>query len=122
MAIIYVNEEFAEDIETRRKRRTIRREKKCGHGDEIELVCSSNDRLLDTVTCHKVLPVYLDITGLWIYGEKLYAGWARKDDFADDFDSDFAKSLGFSSGFQEMVRWYDEHYGLPFSGYLHDWL
>lgn len=37
-----------------------------------------------------------------------------------DFES-FAKADGFTSG-DEMVAWFSERYGLPFNGFLHQWV
>lgn len=66
------------------------------------------------ITC--VMPIKI--------GRSVFGGWyaISQMDYigGDDFD-EFAKADGFTSG-DDMAVWFSERYGLPFQGFLHQWV
>jgi hypothetical protein len=70
-----------------------------------------------------------DVGGLpfggWPFGGEPYARLMPAGEQAvtlvhDDLDR-LARADGFGDG-EEMTQWFEQHYGLPFRGYLHAWI
>lgn len=130
MVALNFKAQFAEDVECGTKRRSIRAPRKNGRnpkrGDELQLYTgmrTKNCRKLADAKCVRVRPVEIDYSGVAIEGRKLYAGnapaYAGGVD-PDHYDSDFARADGFSC-FQDMRKFFEMEYGLPFSGLLIEW-
>ena len=115
--------QFADAVESGEKCQTIRRKARCKPGDALQLYTGQRTqqcRKLADGVCTRVRPVRIDHEGMWLDGERLYAGWARRDD-PWDCDCDFAKKDGFGD-FMEIVDWFRERYGsLPFDGFVIEW-
>lgn len=130
MVALNFKAEFADDVEDRRKRRSIRAPRKDGRnpkpGDDLQLYTGMRQagcRKLGEAKCVRVRPVEISHMGIVLDGRKLYAGdtpaYLGSPD-AESYDGDFARADGFSN-FTEMADWFDKTHGLPFVGNLIEW-
>lgn len=129
MVALNFKSEFADDVEERRKRRSIRAPRKDGRnpkkGDTLQLYTGMRQRgcrKLGEAECVRVRPVVIDATCVKLDGRILYAGFAPHSSRCpeEEFDTDFAQADGFDS-FGDMVEFFREQHGLPFSGFLIEW-
>jgi hypothetical protein len=107
---------FADAVETRRKRQTIRAEWKSRHarpGEYLQLYTGMRTKhcrkLVDPdPVCLSVQPVVMNTWGVRIDGEPVgeLGGFAAADGFAD---------------WPEMRDWFAETHGFPFTGWLISW-
>lgn len=122
--------EFADDVEDKRKQRSIRKRRKDGRdpkaGDWLHLYTGMRQkdcRKLGNAVVTRVRPVEIDHMGVTLDGRKLYCGNAPAFEGGvapEDYDSDFARADGFRD-FQEMRQWFEDQHGLPFAGLLIEW-
>ena len=107
---------FLDKVENRTKRRTIRKTRRCKVGDKIQLYTGMRTR-----KCRKLVeddPTCTLTIAISIYDENnLHCEGHRQ---SDETREGFAKADGFNS-FAEMAAWFDNKYGLPFNGYVHQW-
>jgi len=123
MVAINFKERFADDVESGRKKQTIRQKARCEPGDKLQLYTGQRTaqcrKLLDA-ECTSVRKITITQMGIWLDGEQLPCGFARRDD-TEDCDGDFARKDGFQD-FCEMADFFHEQYGgLPFHGFLIQW-
>lgn len=130
MVALNFQSQFANDVEDRRKRRTIRAARKDGRdpkkGDKLQLYTGMRHKgcrkLLDAV-CRRVRPVEISHLGVRLDGRMLHAGDTPAYVSAPDpeqYDGDFARADGFGC-FGEMVDWFEQTHDLPFKGNLIEW-
>lgn len=115
--------EFADDVENRIKRQTIRRFARCKPGDTLQFYTRQRTkqcRKLGEGVCRRITPIKICRTEMFLNGKRLYPGTAVYGTI-DDFDNDFARRDGFP-GFMEMAEWFLARYGaLPFEGWVIEW-
>ena len=116
---------FAPLVESGQKRRTICRTAKGAiSGAKAYLYTgrrTAHCRKLGEGTITYVQPIEI---GRHACGEPYasIAGYGAERTHLVHHDLDvMAKDDGFADG-EEMVEWFSVHYGLPFSGYLHQWV
>lgn len=130
MVALNFKSQFADDVEDRRKRRSIRAPRKDGRnpkpGDKLQLYTGMRQKgcrkLLDA-ECTRVRPVEITHMGIALDGHQLYAGDAPAYAGGVDpehYDSDFARADGFGT-FQDMREFFEKEHGLPFKGLLIEW-
>lgn len=122
MVALNFQPQFAEAVESGRKRQTIRRQARCMAGDKIQLYTGQRTkscRKLGDAVCTRVRPVRIEATQMFLDGERLLAGNAERDELGDR-DNDFARKDGFD-GFCELSDWFANRYGLPFEGFVVSW-
>jgi hypothetical protein len=105
--------QFADAVATGQKRQTIRRKNRFKEGDQLQLYTGQRTkecRKLGDAVVLRVRPVAIWHDGPVVNGIPLYGWHATK----------FAQRDGFS-GVGEMNKFFDERYGLPFSGWLVTW-
>ena len=130
MVALNFKAQFADDVECRRKRRSIRARRKDGRdpkrGDTLQLYTGMRQkgcRKLGEAPCMRVRPVKVAYDGIYLDGRKLYCGdapaYAGGVD-PENYDSDFARADGFST-FQDMAEFFEKQHGLPFDGLLIEW-
>lgn len=108
--------QFADPVERREKRQTIRRTKRAKVGDRIQLY--TGQRTPDCRKLSSIDPVCTCVDYVAIRPDYLTVGDATKH--PRDMD-EFAKLDGFES-YADMVRWFQDRYGeTSFIGYLHRW-
>lgn len=115
-------ERFADDVESGRKRQTIRplRKRPIKPGDKLYLYTGQRTkhcRKLGEAVCISVEPMRItaEAPQLRAFGYRTVVGWidvAPKDGFA--------RADGLSS-WDEMREWFANRYGLPFEGVLVRW-
>ena len=131
MVALNFQKQFADDVEERRKRRSIRAPRKDGRdpkaGDTLQLYTGMRTKACRKLgpdeKCRRVRPVEIDHMGVTIAGRKLYAGDAPAYAGGVDpehYDSDFARADGFDC-FQSMREFFETEHGLPFRGNLIEW-
>lgn len=107
---------FVDKVENRTKRRTIRKTQRAKPGDKIQLYTG-----MRTKACRKLVepdPTCTLVLRVDIIDEhNLYCEGHRQ---SDDILQSFAELDGFKS-YPEMVSWFKDKYGLPCSGWLHQW-
>ena len=114
--------QFADDVETGRKRQTIRAgEPRCKPGDALQLYTGMRSkacRKLRDAVCAEVRPIVI------VHDDRMYGGTAiilnrrRLESPAD------GRSLARADGFEnaeQMCRWFEETHGLPFDGHVVNW-
>jgi hypothetical protein len=130
MVALNFQEQFADDVEEGRKRRSIRAPRKDGRdpkkGRPLTLYTGMRTKacrkLGDTIVA-RVRPVEINHTGIVLDGKPLYAGDApayQGGPDAESYDGDFARADGFDS-FGDMADWFEQQHGLPFRGNLIEW-
>lgn len=130
MVALNFKEQFADDVEEGRKRRSIRAPRKDGRlpkkGEPAYLFTGMRTkkcRRLGESVVARVRMVEIDYTGVKIEGRALYAGDAPAYQGGPDpesYDGDFARADGFDS-FSDMADWFKKQHGLPFIGNLIEW-
>ena len=112
-------ERFAPLVESGEKRQTIRKTDKGAKPGDIAYLYTGQRtkqcRKLGEGTITSVRPIQLLKTDLRIP----YAILGTRELFWDAL-SELARADGFAYG-QEMVSWFEQRYGLPFCGFLHEW-
>jgi hypothetical protein len=110
--------QFADDVETGRKRQTIRAQRRANVGDQLQLYTGMRTkkcRKLRDTTCLDVAPVIIGVDPFGrlrvIVGEREIRG-GRLDLFV--------KADGFARR-MDMRDFFAEQYGLPFNGWLIKW-
>jgi hypothetical protein len=107
--------QFAPDVESRKKRQTIRKDRKARHarpGDAVQLYTAQRTpacRLLAESTCCGNTYVAIYETGVTL-GNLPKVGL-----------DEFARNDGFTD-FEHMKQWFRDTHGLPFVGRLIQWL
>lgn len=109
--------QFAEPVESGRKRQTIRANGKRRHarpGDNLQLYTGMRTkacRKLRDAVCHDSCPILIEADKIWTFQpQELHTdleAWARRD--------------GFES-WAAMRNFFEQTHGLPFSGVLIRWL
>ena len=115
MVAFNFQKEFAAAILSGDKRQTIRRTMRCKPGAGLQLYTG-----MRTKTCTKITDaVCTDVWPIILHPHSVEAGggWIRAD---EDLDK-FARADGFAD-FIEMIAWFDRVHGLPFEGWLHQWI
>jgi hypothetical protein len=114
MVAINFSSQFAEPVERREKRQTIRRTKKCSPGDKLQLYTGQR-----TKQCRKIgEAVCRDVTYVGLTARGVTLG--DKSRFPDDID-DFARLDGFKN-YADMWKWFSERYETnSFTGYVIRW-
>lgn len=109
--------QFADDVEHRRKRQTIRQNRRCRPGDALQLYTgmrTRNCRKLLDATCAEVYEISIAVHGQFVCirldGEVLPSIMAREIAIADGFD-----------GVTSFAEFFEREYGLPFVGWLTKW-
>lgn len=129
MVALNFKAEFVAVIDGGEKCRTIRSVRKNGNpeaGKPLQLYTGMRSSACEKIrdaTCTRVRPVTIDHMGVILDGRRLYAGDAPAFQGGVDpehYDGDFARADGFNS-FPDMLEFFREQYGLPFSGYLIEW-
>ena len=110
--------QFADAVESRIKRQTIRAERKDGYVPEVGSrfvgytgMRTKNCRKLVEGTISEVLPIAIKDEGIWLAGVPLNDAQANVLALHDGFDS--AK---------DMLLWFARTHGMHFSGHLIQWL
>lgn len=110
-------ERWADDVESGRKRSTIRARKRARPGDTLQLYTGQRTkkcRKLRDAVCAAVNEISIDVHGQFvairINGDLLPKEQARAIAIADGFD-----------GVSAFAQFFDDNYGLPFRGWLHTW-
>jgi hypothetical protein len=116
MASLNFQARFAPDVQSGKKRQTIRARRKypIRRGEVLYLYTglrTQSARLLRMAKCSSTIDVSIDASGI------LYAGTRI---VADAAASRLAKSDGFA-GYADMLGWIKKVYGLPFFGQLITW-
>lgn len=110
---VYFFESFAPRILTQTKVSTIRRDMKCVPGDEMHFYIDDDvikDRRIGRAICQLVLPVRLSGNHVSLDGK-----------VCSEHDAMLiAKNEGFMN-LQEMLRWFEDGYDLPYKGFYHHW-
>lgn len=108
--------QFADPIQQREKKQTIRQSKRAKVGDRIQLYTG-----MRTKQCRKLVetdPVCVCVDYVAIRPDYLTVGDVRKHPRDRD---EFARLDGFKD-YADMVAWFENRYGQPsFVGYLHRW-
>lgn len=126
MPVYNFQKQFAPLVESGQKPCTIRQtDKGAKVGDTAYLYTGQRTkqcRKLGEGTIVAVSPIKIWVIYLWgpvvevRYSDKIesmrYVGYHLQN---------FAKNDGFQSA-DEMVSWFDNQYGLPFNGFLHEWV
>lgn len=109
---------FAEKVEKRIKRQTIRAERKDGYVPEVGALFkgftgmrTKNCRLLVESRVSEVLPIVIKPEGIWLAGTPLDVAEANTIALLDGFESA-----------DEMCGWFARTHGMDFSGHLIRWL
>lgn len=125
MRVILFQPQFANQVEARIKRQTIRQRARCKEGDELSLrkwsdrpYASKQQKLGDSEICKSVHPVTISLAS---------GGDGNPDSLqirvdgqiVQDADA-FARADGFHSA-AIMREWFESTHGLPFSGELITW-
>lgn len=110
--------QFADDVESGRKRQTIRQKSRCRPGDALQLYTgmrTKNCRKLREAMCTEVVPIIIDRDA---HGRLrvILDGWDLRGSRLDDL----IKADGFARR-MDMRDFFSEQYGLPFSGFLTRW-
>lgn len=131
MVALNFQKQFADDVEAGRKTRSIRAPRKDGRvpqkGELAHLFTAMRSKACRKIGLSivvRVRPIEIDHTGVKIDGRILYAGDTpayQGGPDAEHYDGDFARADGFDS-FSDMADWFLKNHGLPFSGYLIEWL
>ena len=117
MALINFQERFAKDVESGKKRQTIRKQRKRPFKlDEVLHLYTGlrtkNAKKIRIVECKR-----LEIIEIYHNGIKFGNG---KILFYNTERNEFAQTDGFKDFF-DMTKWFDKTYGLPFEGILIKW-
>lgn len=114
MVAINFSPQFAGPVERGEKRQTIRRGKKCGPGDALQLYTGQR-----TKACRKLRDaVCKDVTYVVLTARGVTLGDKRR--FPDDID-EFARLDGFAD-YAAMWKWFSERYETnSFTGYVIRW-
>ncbi|MEM9734219.1 MAG: ASCH domain-containing protein [Pseudomonadota bacterium] len=126
MPALNFQKRFADDVERRIKRQTVRAHRKdnrphCKVGDRLKLYTGMRTkkcRLLDVVTVTRIDTIKINTIDMWLNGNLLHATLHSRD--ADMTDDEFAEADGFD-GFMDMAAWFAETHGLPFEGVVIYW-
>ena len=114
MVAINFSPQFADRVERREKRQTIRRTPKCKPGDKIQLYTGQRTkacRKLGDAICKDVRPVTITRGTLEVDGAVLMSDTAAA----------FARADGFRD-YTEMWEWFSSRYKTPmFTGYVIRW-
>lgn len=112
MVAINFKNEFAEDVESGKKRQTIRKKARCKPGDALQLYTGMRTkkcRKLADAICTSVAPVTIDHCSIYSGQMKLLN------------EDQIARDDGFED-FTAMAEWFEKQYGvLPFEGELIKW-
>ena len=111
--------QFAPLVESGKKTQTIRRTKRGNVGDTAYLKIGQRTkkcRALGEGILTEVSEISIDESEVGINGVYYFSKTVIDRPFLDKF----ARADGFSD-FLEMKTWFDNQYGLPFSGWLHVW-
>lgn len=109
---------FQDKILSGAKRQTIRQKARCKPGDTLHLYTgmrTSSCRLLGTATCTRVEAVHIFGTS-----ERPMIVLDKKRTLRGAPATRFALADGFES-VDEFMKFFHQHYGLPFSGYVISW-
>ncbi len=114
--------QFADDVETGRKRQTIRAgEPRCKVGDHLQLYTGQRTKacrkLLDAV-CTEVRPIAIIYAYDQIGGYHINLDGRRLVFWPDG--GRLARADGFKDA-TEMCRWFEKTHGLPFNGHVVNW-
>lgn len=109
--------EFAPKIKRGEKLSTIRSTKRCNVGDTMQLYTGQRtkkcNKIRADVVCCGVAPIMMSKDTIWkIIG--LAEGHIKPS------RKEIHKQEGFKNA-QAMIDFFEEHYGLPYSGYIHAW-
>lgn len=109
--------QFADDVESGKKRRTIRAKRRANPGDPLQLYTGMRTkkcRKLRDAVCTAVHEIAVENGGDWISvhldDERLSAARAREIAIADGFET-----------LSAFVDFCAKQYGLPFHGYITMW-
>lgn len=109
--------DFTPKIKSRIKTSTIRKTKRCSVGDTMQLYTGQRTKnckkIMDDVVC--VGTAHIRFTANHHIKPSCEEGVILNDPNGSLYDQE-----GFSSN-EEMFEFFDKHYGLPFSGWLHVW-
>lgn len=114
MTAINFSRQFARPVRLGEKRRTIRRTKRCEKGGKLQFYTgmrTKSCRKLGDGICTGVTPVKIHENFLILEKKKITAAAVLKN---------FAVRDGHES-WQSLTEWFEKRYGLPFSGWLHEW-
>lgn len=110
--------QFADAVESGRKRQTIRAPRKDGRhakpGDKLQLYTgmrTKSCRNLKDAVCHDACPILIEADKIWTF---------QPQELHTDLDA-WAKLDGFQS-WEEMRAFFTQAHGLPFNGVLIRWL
>ena len=118
MVAFNFKEKFADDVEAGRKPGTIRKTKRCKPGDPVQLYTGQRTkqcRKLRDAVCMGVCKIVIDEDVPWRISEmegKILANYKGRP---------FHELEGFKN-VQDFVEFFRDHYGLPFTGYYHQWI
>lgn len=117
MVALNFKAQFADDVEHRRKTRSIRAPRKDGRdpkpGDRLQFYTGMRTRAcrkIGEADCVRVRPIQITDKCIMLDGCPLNASRM----------GDFAKADGFES-MADMLKFFDEQHGLPFGGLLIEW-
>ena len=114
--------QFADDVESGRKRQTIRAgEPRCKPGDALQLYTGQRTKVcrkLRDEVCKQVRPISIR------HAVSMIGGWdialnGRLIVFADE-GNPLAQADGFENA-AGLCRWFEETHGLPFDGHVVNW-
>jgi hypothetical protein len=125
MRVILFQPQFADQVEARIKRQTIRQRARCKAGDELSLrkwsglpYRSKQQTLGASVTCQSVQAVTIS-TAPWDRSDHHRLQVEVDGQIIPDADA-FARADGFPSA-ALMHEWFDRTHGLPFNGEMITW-
>lgn len=133
MVALNFQKQFAEDVETGRKRRTIRAPRKDGRqpfrkGVMLQLYTGMRSKfgcrkLIPDTPILRVRPVTITAIDICLDGFFLWHGDAPAYQGGVDpehYEADFCRADGFD-GFPDMMEFFEKTHGLPFDGNLIEW-
>ncbi|MBA7627104.1 hypothetical protein ES703_34566 [subsurface metagenome] len=118
MALINFQERFADDVESGKKRQTIRKKRKYPIKLNETLYLYTGLRTKKARKLREDKCKSLEEVGIFWYGIMLSN--KRTPTIQEKFLNEFAQADGFDN-FYEMTKWFDKVYGLPFEGVLIKW-
>lgn len=116
MVAFNFKKDFAPKIKSGVKRSTIRKTRRCNVGDTMQLYTGMRtkncEKIINDVVCVGV--AHVEIKGY--YGGYTYWGVSGKSEITEKLH----EQEGFES-YMDMMNFFENHYGLPFEGWLHTW-
>ena len=111
---------FVDKVEAREKRMTIRKKQRAKKGDSIQLYTGMRTKdcrklVEEDAVCLGSCPVEISENII-----QCYTNLFGIEQWIHQREEDFAKMDGFET-FEDMKSFFKQHYGLPFTGYMHQW-